>query len=177
MRLFTAIDISREVKDNLRALLQRLRPAADFNWSSVENLHVTTKFIGEWKEERLEEMKKTLAGVPACGSIEISVRGLGWFPGAKYPRVFWAGVQAADALRKLAEATESATASIGVPRETRSFSPHLTLARIRERVSLGGLHQAIAALDSEEFGSFRAAAFFLYLSAGGKYTRLAEFPL
>jgi 2'-5' RNA ligase len=177
MRLFTAIDISREVKDSLRALLGPLRPAADLNWSPVENMHVTTKFIGEWPEARLEEMKKALARAPTDGAIDIAIRELGWFPNARNPRVFWAGVHGPESLSKLAAATESATASLGVPAETRPFSPHLTLARIRERVSLDALHKAIAALGSQEFGSFRATAFFLYLSAGGKYTKLAEFPL
>ena len=177
MRLFTAIDISRDVKDSLDALLGRLRPTADINWSPVENLHVTTKFIGEWPEIRLQEMRNTLARVPATGAIDISIRGLGWFPNPKNPRVFWAGVHAAESLSKLAAATEWATSSLGVPSETRPFSPHLTLARIRERVSLDGLHKTIAATGSDDFGSFQATAFFLYLSAGGKYTRLAEFSL
>src|SRR5712691_7491908 len=167
MRLFTAIDISEEVKDNLRALLHRLRPAAKLQWSPVENLHVTTKFIGEWPQERLEEMKQTLSRVPTPGAPDIAVRGLGWFPNSKSPRVFWAGVHGAEPLAALAAATELATANAGVPSETRPYSPHLTLARIRDRVPLEALRKAITALGSEDFGSFRASAFFLYLSAGG----------
>ena len=177
MRLFTAIDISGEAKDNLRALLHRLRLAADLKWSPAENLHVTTKFIGEWPQEGLEEMKQTLARIPTPGAIDIAIRGLGWYPNLKNPRVFWAGVHAAEPLGALAAATDLATAKAGVPSEARPYSPHLTLARIRERVPLDALHQAIAAVGSDDFGSFRAAAFFLYLSAGGKYTKLAEFPL
>jgi 2'-5' RNA ligase len=177
MRLFTAIDISGEVRDNLRALLHRLRPAAGLKWSPVENLHVTTKFIGEWPRERLEEMKQTLARIPTPGAIEIAIRGLGWFPNSKSPRVFWAGVHAAAPLSALVAATDLATAKAGVPSETRPYSPHLTLARIRDRVPLDALAKAIAALGSDDFGSFRAAAFFLYLSSAGKYTKLAEFPL
>ena len=51
MRLFTAIDISVEVREELRRLLNRLRPLAKLNWSPVENMHITTKFIGEWPEQ------------------------------------------------------------------------------------------------------------------------------
>jgi 2'-5' RNA ligase len=177
MRLFVAIDISREVQNNLSALLQRLRPAAKLQWSPIQNLHVTTKFIGEWPEERLEEMKKTLTQVPASGAFDISIRGLGWFPNPRSPRVFWAGVDGGEPLSALAAATEAATAKSGVPRENRQYSPHLTLARIRDRVPLEAFRKAIAALSSDDFGSFRATAFVLYLSAGGKYTHLAEFPL
>jgi 2'-5' RNA ligase len=177
MRLFVAIDIPQEVQSNLNALLQRLRPAAKLQWSPPQNLHVTTKFIGEWPEERLEEMKKTLTQVPTSGVFDIAIRGLGWFPNPRSPRVFWAGVDGGEPLSALAAATEAATAKSGVPREKRSYSPHLTLARIRDRVPLEALRKAIAALASDDFGSFRAIAFVLYLSAGGKYTKLAEFPL
>jgi 2'-5' RNA ligase len=177
MRLFVAIDISQEVQDNLSALLRRLRPAAKIQWSPVQNLHVTTKFIGEWPEERLEEMKKTLTQVPTSGAFHIAIRGLGWFPNPKSPRVFWAGVHGGEPLSVLAAATEAATAKVGVPPEKRSYSPHLTLARIRDRVPLEALRSAIAAVASDDFGSFGATAFVLYLSAGGKYTKLAEFPL
>jgi 2'-5' RNA ligase len=177
MRLFVAIDIPQEVQDSLNALLQRLRPAAKLQWSPVQNLHVTTKFIGEWPKERLEEMKKTLAQVPTSGAFDTSIRGLGWFPNAKSPRVFWAGVDGGKPLSALAAATEAAAAKAGVPRENRPYSPHLTLARIRDRVPLEALRKAIAALSSDDFGCFRATVFVLYLSAAGKYTRLAEFPL
>ena len=177
MRLFTALDIPDDILANIGRLFDRLKPTARIRWSPTENMHITTKFIGEWPEIRLQEMRNTLARVPATGAIDISIRGLGWFPNPKNPRVFWAGVHAAESLSKLAAATEWATSSLGVPSETRPFSPHLTLARIRERVSLDGLHKTIAATGSDDFGSFQATAFFLYLSAGGKYTRLAEFSL
>ena len=65
--------------------------------------------------------------------------------------------------------------------EKRSFSPHLTLARIKEPVPLQRLRATIAGLDSFDFGRFAADRFFLYLSRmlprGSVYTKLAEFPL
>jgi 2'-5' RNA ligase len=54
MRLFTAIDLPAEVLDPLREFLARLRPLAKLHWSPVENLHITTKFIGEWPEARID---------------------------------------------------------------------------------------------------------------------------
>jgi 2'-5' RNA ligase len=176
MRLFTAIDIPEDVRRNLKILVDRLRPAAHISWSPVDNLHITTKFIGEWPEERLDEMQRVLKQVPSPGPIRIAVRGLGWFPNARNPRVFWAGVEAGGELETLAMATENAVASIGVPKEDRKFSPHLTLARIRERVPLEKLMRAIDGLPAD-FGSFSVHAFSLYLSRGGKYTRLSEYAL
>jgi 2'-5' RNA ligase len=177
MRLFTGIDLPPEVQHNLRELLHRLRPAADISWSTVEKMHITTKFIGEWPEDRLDEMKATLTLVGPAGPIEIAVRGLGWFPNEKHPHVLWAGIEAGPQLSALALAIENAVHTIGVPKEDRKFSPHLTLARIRERVPLDALRRAIEALESVNFGSFQASSFFLYLSSGGKYTKLAEFVL
>jgi len=180
MRLFTAIDIPADVMEGLRSLLKRLKPLAKLSWSRAENLHITTKFIGEWPEERLDEMKRALAATRVPGPIEIAVRGLGWFPNERRPRVFWAGIDGGDPLRALAQATEQALAQLGVPVEERAYSPHLTLARIKEAVPLDALRKAIEALPSEygfDFGSFRASSFFLYLSANGRYTQLARFPI
>jgi 2'-5' RNA ligase len=180
MRLFVAIDIPAEIKDALRYFVSRLQPTAKIRWSPVDNLHITTKFIGEWPEPRLDEMKRTLKSVPVRGAIDMTVKGLGWFPNARRPRVFWAGVDGGKPLQGLAEATEQAVAQLGVAVEERVYAPHLTLARIREAVPLEHLHQAIETLPAGcgfEFGSFSATQFFLYLSTGGRYTQLAGFPL
>jgi RNA 2',3'-cyclic 3'-phosphodiesterase len=176
MRLFVGIDLPAEVKESLRAFVRPLKPLAKINWSPIENLHITTKFIGEWPEPRLEEMKQVLASLPKLGAIDIRVDGVGWFPNERRPRVFWAGIEAGEQLRTLANSTEQAVAVLGVPVEERQFSPHLTLARIRETVPLGALQKSLQDLR-HNFGSFQAREFFLYLSAGGKYTKLGQFSL
>jgi 2'-5' RNA ligase len=70
---------------------------------------------------------------------------------------------------------------LGVPKEERKYSPHLTLTRVKEGASLVELRRAVAALESVDFGTFRAAQYHLYLSkpgAGGSvYTKLATYPL
>jgi RNA 2',3'-cyclic 3'-phosphodiesterase len=177
MRLFTAVDIPDSVQSALEAMIGRLRPAAKISWTTGEKLHITTKFIGEWPESRIEEMQRALAGVGSAGVIRIAVRGMGWFPNPKNPRVLWAGVEAGPELAMLARATEQAVHALGVEIEKRKYSPHLTLARIRERVPLDRLRRAVEAEGAAECGAFEASAFFLYLSSGGRYTKLAEFPL
>ena len=140
----------------------------------MENLHITTKFIGEWPETRLEEMKTALRGVAQPEPIRISVHGVGWFPDQRRPHVFWAGVDAGEPLAKLAHATEQAISGLGVPLEPRVYSPHMTLARVKYAVPLDNL---IRAAGDPDFGAFQASSFFLYLSSNGRYTKLAEFPL
>jgi 2'-5' RNA ligase len=179
MRLFTGIDLPKEIKGNLEGLIEQLRPAARLKWSVAENFHLTTKFIGEWPEDRLEEIVAALRGLGPRAPIDIAIRGLGWFPNPHSPRVLWAGVDAPPALAELARATDEVVVQVGVPPETRSFAPHLTLARIRQPVGLAALRQAVAALPSDDFGAFTADRFHLYQSelrpSGSVYTKLAEF--
>ena len=180
MRLFTALDLTPEVAGRLADLVERLRPAARIAWSPPTNLHITTKFIGEWPEDRLEELLAALAAIEGRVPIPVRVGGLGFYPNARAPRVFWCGVEA-PGLAELAGETDAATARLGIQSEKRAYSPHLTLARIRERVDLRILQERVAALDTVDLGRFEARSFFLYRSqlrpAGSLYTKLAEFPL
>ena len=180
MRLFTGLDLPAEVVGNLERLLERLRPAARIQWSVPANLHVTTKFIGEWPDQRLAELQDALGTIPARPPIAVRIHELGFFPNARSPRVFWCGIEA-PGLAELAAETDRASSSLGIAGETRPFTPHLTLARIKDRLDPEPLRQAIAALSSLEFGGFEARRFFLYRSqlrpTGSVYTKLAEFPL
>jgi 2'-5' RNA ligase len=180
MRLFTGLELEAETLKTIARLLDSLRHTAPIQWTSAANLHITTKFIGEWPEDRLPELQAKLAGLPRRSAISVSIRNLGFFPNPRSPRVFWCGIEA-PGLAGLAAETDDATASLGIPRETRPFSPHLTLARIRDRVALDKLYSAIAGLPSVEFGHFEARRFFLYESqlrrGGSVYTKLAEFAL
>jgi 2'-5' RNA ligase len=180
MRLFIGLDLPSEVVRNLEALLERLRPQARIQWSPPANLHITTKFIGEWPEERLEELKAALSAVPSRPPIQVQIRRVGFFPNPHSPRVFWCGIEA-PGLAELAADTDRATAALGIEIEKREYSPHLTLARIKEKLNLQPLRETVAALPSLEFGSFPAASFYLYQSklrpTGSVYTKLAEFPL
>lgn len=177
MRLFTAIDIPDDIKAALATLLDRLRPLAKLHWIPVEKVHITTKFIGEWPEERLDELKRALAAITCPAPVEVAIRRLGWLPNPRSARVLYAGVEASEALTALAVATEQAGESIGVPSEDRIYRPHVTLARTRKRVPLGALKHALAEIELSAIGSYRASSFALYLSAAGKYTKLQEFSL
>jgi RNA 2',3'-cyclic 3'-phosphodiesterase len=180
MRLFTGLDLPASVTENLAALIGRLRPMARIHWSVPENLHITTKFIGELPEGRLPELQAALAGLAPRSAIPVSIRRVSFFPNPRSPRVFWCGIEA-PGLEDLAAETDRCASTLGIPREARAFSPHLTLARIKERINLEPLRQAVAGLDEIEFGSFEAGSFFLYRSqlrpSGSVYTKLAEFPL
>jgi len=180
MRLFTGLDLPEEVGGRLAELIERLRPTARITWSPAANLHITTKFIGEWPEDRLVELQTSLGALPERSAIEVRVGGLGFFPNGRAARVFYCGIEAPE-LSALAAETDEVCTHLGIPSEKRAYSPHLTLARIRERTDLKTLQERIAALGAAEMGAFTATSFFLYRSqrrpTGSVYLKLAEFPL
>jgi 2'-5' RNA ligase len=169
--------------------------APDARWVHPESLHITLKFIGEQTPERVEAIAERLRQVNS-GEFEIRSGGYGFFPTARAPRVFWIGIHAGPQLAELAESIDVATAELGIPREDRPYSPHLTLARAGAGRSSGspkwrkgdGPNSAFAVLDKRlaamgelDFGTMTAHEFILYQSQlspkGSKYTKLQRFPL
>jgi 2'-5' RNA ligase len=167
MRLFTALDLPSEMLLRLEQLLSPLRPLAPVKWSTPDNLHVTTKFIGAWPDARLDELDAALEKLRFRDCPNIEITGLGWFPDARSPRSFYAAVQGGAALHHLAADTEQALEAMGIAKEPRAFLPHLTLARIQTPVSLQALHAKVEELQTVSFGSYRAPGFYLYRSDPG----------
>ena len=179
MRLFTAIDLPNDVLLRLDRLLTVLRPEALIKWSPLDNLHITTKFIGEWPESRLPELHEALAHVAPRATFDIEVRDLGWFPNERSPRVLWAGVHGGDALLQLAHDTEKGLEALGIKSEDRPFTAHLTLARIKNPVPMQRLRQRVQELQPAALGKFPVSHFALFRSDPGSnasiYRKLREY--
>ena len=158
----------------------QLRPTAHLKWSAVYNLHITLKFIGEQPEAQLSSIKDALGRVPKRKSIPIAIRGIEWMPNPHRPRLLWTAIDAPE-LTALASDIDAALEPLGIGKEDRAYTPHLTLARIRMPVPLEKTRDAIEHMKATSFGSFDADRFWLYLSEPGAansiYTKLAEFPL
>jgi RNA 2',3'-cyclic 3'-phosphodiesterase len=179
MRLFTAILLPPETLLRLERLLSALRPEALISWSPLDNLHITTKFIGSWPENRLPELDAALAGLAPRAAFNIQLHDLGWYPDNRSPRVLWAGVKSCPALLELAKDIETRLETLGIPKEGRVFSPHLTLARIKHAVPLNRLRESVEELRPADLGSFRANSFSLFRSDPGSnasvYRTLREY--
>ncbi|HEV7966427.1 MAG TPA: RNA 2',3'-cyclic phosphodiesterase [Candidatus Acidoferrales bacterium] len=180
MRLFVAMDIPEDVRSAIGGFVAKLRSACrNARWVRIEGLHVTLKFIGETAAENAERIKTALAAIPGRAPISMNFRGLGFFPNERRPRVLWAGIEADPELAALAAEVGTALHPIGVGRENREFSPHLTLARFETPRGLDALHTAIDKAGPYEFGGVTAKQFHLYQSVlkpgGAEYTRLATF--
>jgi RNA 2',3'-cyclic 3'-phosphodiesterase len=180
VRLFVALDIPEDVRAAIAALTAKLRSVCgSARWVRIEGAHVTLKFIGEVPQENVEPIQTALRTVPFPSALKLIFRGVGFFPNERRPRVLWAGIEAGPELRSLANAVETALEPLGIAREQREFSPHLTLARFDSPEKLAGLRAAIAAAGPPDFGQAIANEFHLYQSVlkrgGAEYTRLATF--
>jgi 2'-5' RNA ligase len=175
MRLFTGIEPSAEVVNNLAPVLASVRGASRGNGVPRENLHITIKFIGAWPEERLGELKGALSRAAWPKAFEVRVAGL-----MLLPRVLCAQIQTGPELAELAKRTEDALAPLGCARESRAYNPHLTLARPKDD-NIGELRRMISQTGKADYGSFHVTEFHLYSSLtdprGSIYTKLATWRL
>lgn len=192
MRIFVALDIDEAIRQRIATFIEGVRGfAPDARWVSPDALHITLKFVGETSPEKVEEMKIALAAVGGEPTA-ISFAGAGFFPTPRAARVFWIGVDAGPPLAGLAAAADAALMPLGVPREERAFSPHLTLARAgsgrpqrgpedRTNLRFARLQQRLAEMPAPSFGTMTPQEFFLYESKlspkGAQYTRLQRFAL
>ena len=185
MRLFIALDIPDDTRTRLAELVERIRVLApDARWTGPGSLHVTLKFIGEVKEERLDAIKQTLRGVKAR-PFELKFEGIGYFPPNKSPRVFWAGVHATSDLPELAAVIDGTLGELGIKREEKPYHPHLTLARAGSGPGASRafrrLQEQLATEGPPHFGTMTAREFYLYLSrlsrGGAQYAKLERFSL
>jgi 2'-5' RNA ligase len=197
MRLFIALDIDDEIRERIARFIEGVSSfAPDARWAKPESLHVTLKFIGEQPEAMVEQIKRELGNI-AASEATVRFRGYGFFPTATAPRVFWVGIEAGPELAALAATVDRETARLGISKEERAFSPHLTLARGGARGGGSGsphwregdapnrsfrtLREKLDALPGPEFGTMTAREFFLYQSQlspkGSRYTKLARFAL
>ena len=194
MRLFIALDIDDAIRERIARFVEGVEGfAPDARWVKPESMHITLKFIGEQAGPLVEQITLALKDVSA-NPTEIHFRGYGFFPTTKSARVFWVGMEAGPQLASLASAIDEKMATLGIPKEDRAFSPHLTLARgsggsgsPRWRREDGPnrifevLQKKLASLAPPEFGTMTPREFFLYQSQlspkGSKYTKLAGFAL
>jgi RNA 2',3'-cyclic 3'-phosphodiesterase len=127
-RLFVAIDIPEQIKEALTRFAAEL-PVA--RWVPADQLHLTLRFIGEVGPQTFVAIKGALARLRFQG-FPLSLLGAGHFPPGKHPRVLWVGVEPSDPLMLLHQALELALMEVDLAPDERHFSPHLTLARLKE---------------------------------------------
>jgi len=167
IRAFVAATVEDAVvRRRLAGAKSLLPPLHGVRWIPDGQLHFTLKFLGDVEDERVPVARETTrAAALAAGPFDLALEGLGAFPPRGPARVLWAGCgPGAAALSALAAAVEDAFVARGFPREERPFSPHLTLARVRDPDAGRRLARALASLPPEPFGTISVRELVLFRS-------------
>lgn len=127
-RLFAAVDLPDEAREAVGRICTGI---PGVKWLDATQLHLTLRFIGDADPSLFQRIRQELAGVEAI-PFELSLRGVGRFPPKRDPRVLWVGVDRSEPLLRLQQAVEQALEKCGLEPEGREFSPHITLARLRD---------------------------------------------
>src|SRR5271165_2347575 len=176
MRLFVALDLPWEVKEDLNDLSCNL-PGA--RWVPTDNFHLTLRFIGEAGRLQAEEIDLALASLRGR-SFSFSLSGLGWFEKNGRVNTLYAGVERNEDLARLQSKVETALHRCGLPPEKRRFTPHVTLARMDQPVT-PALASFVQAHNLYRSALIRADNVTLFSSFLGKdqptYTPEAEYAL
>jgi 2'-5' RNA ligase len=139
VRCFIAIELPEEIKRGLRELQAQLKAAnqAPVKWVEPENIHLTLKFLGNVATDRLNEIgQATTNAVRGTSPFSLEVRELGVFPNPRRVQIVWVGLSGeVEKLTILQQRIESGLAKLGFAPENRRFTPHLTLARLRDRAT------------------------------------------
>jgi len=185
LRLFIAADITKEVRSELGQLTKSLSAPGDgVKWVRPGSIHLTLKFLGNVQEEELNKIKKAgetgLSDIDVVDGIQLSIEGLGTFPGGKRIRVIWIGLKGElDRLEIVRDALNESFYRLGFPREERDFRPHLTLGRVKGRVSRETIEK-IEEMKDIVLGDIRVLKLHLFKSdlkpTGAVYTSLAYYP-
>jgi len=189
LRTFVAIPLSESVSQALGRLQRTLRttcPARAVRWVTIENIHLTTHFLGDTLPDRVEPITEALSVVARnVPPFEFSAGKLGAFPNLRRPRVIWVGVADTTSwLALLHEVVSESLERLGIPRDRRPFSPHLTLGRIRRQASpedARDVGKALTVTEAGTLGTVPVETIILFKSvlrpSGAEYSRLATLPL
>jgi RNA 2',3'-cyclic 3'-phosphodiesterase len=141
VRLFIALLLPNDIKKSLEDIIVDLKPRVKgVRWVTAENMHLTLKFIGETKEEKIGPIALVLDTVAAGRKqITVTLDRIGGFPNLKNPRVVWVGLRGVEPAAEMAALLNRQLKPLGFEPEKRPFSAHLTLGRIKFPVDAGPL--------------------------------------
>jgi 2'-5' RNA ligase len=179
-RGFIAVDVPSS--PSLDALADQLQKASSsLKVVPTDHLHLTIKFLGETEEglvpEILAAMREAAAGIRP---FEVRIKGTGAFPSLGRMNVVWVGVEGAEPLARLAEVLDGSLEALGFPRETRRWTAHVTLARVKGHRDLDGARHILESHANDVFAAHTVDAVHLKKSVlspqGAKYSIVDTVP-
>ena len=140
VRSFIAIELPNELKVGLSQLEAQLKSGkqSGVKWVNPYSIHLTLKFLGSIAVDKISQITKAMnEAVQGISPFHLEVKDLGAFPNLRRVQVVWVGISGeVDKLAQLQQRIESNLARLGFAPESRPFTPHLTLARLRNQASL-----------------------------------------
>lgn len=145
-------------------------------------VHITLRFLGDTDESLIPQieavMRQAVLGIPA---FSLRLTNAGSFPRRPPIRVVWVGLKGAEPLAQMALVLEEGLASIGFAKEDRPFSPHLTMARVKDPKASFASERMVERYKDQEFGEQAVSSIKLKKSvlsrSGPEYTTVLEVPL
>jgi 2'-5' RNA ligase len=182
-RTFIGVPALDEVEVAALTAIDRLRSATEgVKWVEPENLHWTLQFLGDLTDQEMADVcLRTARAAARCEVFSLQARGVGAFPSIHRPRTLWLGAgEGRDQFAALHSAIDDALEPLGFRRESRPFTPHLTLGRIAGAAG-PVLTERLAQLADLNAGSMSVDEAIVYASEltreGPVYTVLARAPL
>jgi 2'-5' RNA ligase len=176
IRLFVALSLPDDLRQRLKTLCNGVR---DARWVDTEYLHLTLRFIGEVEEPEVAYIMAALSSVQAEG-FDLTLSGVGHFESRNKIRSLWAGIQPCSALEALQQRIETVLTRHGIAPDGRKFSPHVTLARLKQ-VPPTYVRDWLEGNSYFQSASFAVENFTLFDSYRARsraiYTPLQAFPL
>ena len=188
LRLFIALDIPLSIQQALQFKVVKIRKIlgeTSIRWVAIQNIHLTLKFLGNVPPENTSVLKEILEREALSSSpFEIYMTSFGAFPNFQRPRVLVIKVQAPAELDALQHRIDSATAKAGYESESKPFSPHLTIGRVRDHIpasEISKIGKAFSELQIDSPVPCSVDSVHLYQSdlkpGGAVYTKLFSAPL
>ncbi|MFH1454078.1 MAG: RNA 2',3'-cyclic phosphodiesterase [Armatimonadota bacterium] len=184
LRLFIACKLSKEILEKVSAIMEKCKNLdLDAKWVTVENLHLTLKFLGAVEPELLEKITKKLQTASReLTCFDLDIEGVGVFPRTGNPRVLWIGSgKGLEKMKELAHKIEDALIEFDIPEEEREFSAHITLARIKTSKNKEKLIKLVEENSNLHLGAMEVKYFTLFQSqlekTGPVYSDLRTFML
>ncbi|HVN48539.1 MAG TPA: RNA 2',3'-cyclic phosphodiesterase [Bacteroidota bacterium] len=182
IRTFIALPVSSDVQRWISGVQSDLRNTqAQVKWETESQFHITLKFLGDIDSSLVEPISDALQqSFVQFHQFDLMFQRLGAFPDSFNPKIIWIGIQSHSALISLQHTIEQTCETFGIPKESRSFHPHITLGRVK---GLKNIHRLTDAIKTGIFEPMQVHCHEIELMKsdlspdGATYTKLKSFPL
>lgn len=154
MRSFIGIPINNEIKEKISKIQEKFNgTGADIKFVEKENLHLTVKFLGDIKEERISDIDNIKGVIDDYQNFEINIENVGTFPSIDFIKVIWVGANNKDGkLLNLLQDVNDKLEALGFREQKNDIVPHITIGRMKSGKNKQKVKNAIQDNENIYFG-------------------------